>query len=464
MKNLLIIAILLFASELFAGFGSFGLTSSRYVSQSGVGVANPDRIYSVGLNPAGTMMIGDSSYLQFNVAFPNVSLGFNNSSFEGGDIEKYFNAENGSSKILSVQDEDDFLNLIDGNAESFIQLRLNLFRAGIMISPKIGAFTVSIDDNVAVKSTLPKELMELAFRGNTIGREYNFSNFEYQASVLRSYSLNYARPIISDSKGFIKNLNIGVGVKFVQSFGYADFNTDYASLFTDSSAKLGLNFSGQGRSAAGDELFNEFNDNEGDGFSSPFPSAGGSGIGFDIGGIAQLRNGLQLGLSITDIGTIKFDQNVDISNHSLVTLVEDLTEKEIDSIADGTNKITAMANEFDIDLPTALRFGITVPVQKFIPMLGILNASVDVSQGFNDNFANSTNTRFAIGAEWLPFQSLPSLMAGVGNDRFNNTRFSLGLGYSIKIFDVYIGSRDFLATISGGKRASVSLNIRWKIW
>jgi hypothetical protein len=459
MKHLLIFTIIL-SNILFAGSGNLGFSSARYESQGGTGVANPDRVYSVGMNPAGTMMLGDSSFFQFNVGFPNFGIGINNESFGTPEFEEYF-SNDGKSKILSSQEEEEFISLFEDGNELMINSRINFLRVGFLLSPKLGAFTFSIDDNISFRANQPKELVALAMRGNELGSTYNFDDFSYQAAYLRSYSINYARPLITESEGFFKNLNIGVSAKLVQSFGYADFETNSASLHTDSSAKITLAFDAVGRSAAGDELYNQIN-NDGE-FSPIFPSAGGSGIGFDVGAIGELQNGIRLGVSITDIGTINHDTNVEIATHALSTIVEELIESEIDSITDGGNK-TISDESFDVTMPTALRFGATIPVHKFVPFMGLLNASIDVHQGLNNNFANSTNTRFAVGAEWLPFQSLPSVLVGYGNDRFNKSRVTLGFGYSIKLFDVYLGSRDFLSTISGGRRASLMLNIRWKIW
>jgi hypothetical protein len=463
MKKIFISLIVLSIAS-FAGFGNYGFMATKFTSQAGVGVANPSRIYSAGLNPAGTIALNDSSFFQFNLVFPNVGVGFNNSAFSGSDFEQYFNAENGSSKILSEQEEDDFISLLDNNAELLFQTRVNILSLGILISPTIGAFTLSIDDNISLRTKLPQDLVTLAFKGNELGREYIFDDFSYQASYLRSISLNYARNIISSSEeGYFKNLNIGAAVKSVSAFGYSEFVTNRARLFTDENAKISIDVDGESKSGAGQEIYDLVNDNS-NSLETPIPEAGGSGIGFDLGAVGELQNGIQLGFSITDIGKVTMNNNVEINNHSLVNIIEEITDDEIDSLETGLFKTASSDSEFDVSLPTTLRFGLTIPVQKFIPLPGLFTASVDYHQGFNNNFANSTTPRIAVGAEWLPFESLPSIMAGIGNDRFNELRVAFGLGYSIKVFDVYIGTRDFISTISGGNRASFSLNFRWKIW
>lgn len=462
-----IIILITFSSISLAGVGSYGFSSVRNMSQGGTGVANPDRMYSVGLNPAGTIMPADSSFLQFGgLLIPNGALGFNNSMFSFSEIEEYFNAQNGTSRILTEQDENDILDLLDESSEVFGQGRANLFTLGFMLSPTLGAFTITMSDNFTANATIPKQLAELAFRGNELDRTYNFDELSYEAIHLREYTLNYARPIILNSEeGFFKNLNVGIGLKLVQSLGFADLEVSNASLYTDPNAKLVLDFRGVGRTASNQALYNDINEIDADNeVSIPFPDMAGSGFGLNLGGVAELQNGILLGLSITDIGNLTYDTNVEVNDLTLVSIVEDISEKEIDSVSSGPERNLQNVSEFDISLPTALRLGATIPVHKFVPIPGLLNASIDYYQGFNENFSNNTNPRIGIGAEWLPFNALPSIMVGAGNDRFNNIRVTFGLGYSISVFDVYLGTRDFVSTISGGQRASLGLNVRWKIW
>lgn len=448
------ILIILSSALVFAN-GSFGFSSARNMASGGSGISNNDRIYSIHVNPAGLLTNQDSSYLQFSLSLPvpTLALQVNNSAFGSSDIAKYFNSVDGAANVLSAQDEQDIINLVGNSLDIGINGAVSLFRIGYKPSNEIGAFALSVDDYQFINGSIPKEFLELVFQGNEIGRTYNFDQLSFQAAWYRSISLSWAKNFYQSEDGMLKSINAGITGKYIMGISYVEMDVSNASLTTDEVSKITLEY----------QALTQSSSHEGDSDITLDPLQPlGSGIGLDIGGTAELQNGIIFGLSLTDIGSINWTENVESNKETLVTVIEELTEDEIDSVSAG-NKVATGDTEFSTALPTALRFGVNVPLEKFVPMLGELNLFLNYHQGFSDDFANSTAPRLSFGADFRPIKYV-GIMAGVGNDRFGNIRTSLGVGLNTSVFDIYIATRDLFSTIAVDQRASLGLSVRWKIF
>ena len=84
----------------------------------------------------------------------------------------------------------------------------------------------------------------------------------------------------------------------------------------------------------------------------------GSGFGFDLGAKYSFKNQYIFGVSLLDVGSIKFDRNVEVQNFTMTQQNWDLDLENIDNIADFDLIVAARGilqsspNEFKVGLPT----------------------------------------------------------------------------------------------------------------
>lgn len=444
----------------FAVNGSFGLNSAKTTGLGNAGVAMMDRLYSYQINPASLMNFNDSSFFELtNIAIlPNVNLSGSNSILPLKDLNLYFSGVDGEPYYLEDEDKSNIISNFDETGEIFFTSRINFLSVAFQIK-NIGAFGVSVDGLSSARLSLPSDMARLILYGNPLGETYNFENFSYQSSFVNVISLSYANNFYHDTVGVLRNLNFGTTLKSYSSVGYADFETQRATVFTNQDANIQFDFLGIGRVSSSPELKAMIDDDEG---ISSIPESAGTGFGLDLGVLGELDNGIRFGFSITDIGILDYETNVETKQFRLFTTVRSASEQEIDSLIDGVEEEVLGTKSFSVTPPTAIRLGFAVPVHKFVALPGLMNAYLDYGQGFNDNFSNSTTPRVSLGVDYKPFKYSPIFMTGISNGITGKFRWSLGLGYEIWKIDMFISTYDFISVIDPNTNLSFAFNFRWR--
>lgn len=461
MFKILIIVLVLSTLPVSANFGSFGLNSARTAGVGNAGVAMMDRLYTFQLNPASLRNFNDSTFFEFtNIAvLPNFSINGSNNILPIEDLNLYFSGVNGQPYELKEKDKAKLVSNFDGTGKALFTTKINILSAAFQFSDVVGAFGISIDENISARMFLPSDLARLILYGNPRGEEYNFEDFTYQASWTRSISVSYANNFYRDSVGLLRNLNVGTSIKYYQGMGYADLETQRGRVYTNQDAHIEFDFLATGRASVGPDL-DKFVNDEGD--LTSLPSSAGTGMGFDIGVLGELNNGIRFGFSISDIGVINFTEGVQNKEYSLMTTIKSVDDKEIDSLVDGVNEEFIGSKEFSVAPPSTIRLGVAVPIHKLVAFPGLFNAYFDYTQGINNNFANSLTPRISLGVDWQLYESLPIVMTGISNGITGDLRWSMGLGYEVWKLGFYLSTYDMLSVINPNNNVSVAFNFRWR--
>ena len=133
-------------------------------------------------------------------------------------------------KVLTQADKDEILGLFPGGT-SHTQFSTNVTEFGMTIqSGFLGGIGLSVSDRAAANIDIPEGYLKMlldAFPPE--GANYILDNTSVKASWIREYNLSYAR-MLPVQLPWIKDISVGVGIKYVQGFAY--FGTDhYPAIF-----------------------------------------------------------------------------------------------------------------------------------------------------------------------------------------------------------------------------------------
>ena len=184
----------------------------------------------------------------------------------------------------------------------------------------------------------------------------------------------------------------------------------------------------------------------------------------DFGLSASLSAVLNVSFSVTDIGSIKWDQRSARYSALGDIYVNDISNKDqIDSLDDKIMGKGAYVNDFTTALPTALRFGISY-FMKESKIPGTLLIGLDYNQGLNNLPGNSTKARFSIGSEWKPMDWIPYIRTGFSFGGWAGFNWAAGLGIDMGLVDLNFATSDMNSLVfpNSAKHLSVSFGSQWK--
>ena len=167
---------------------------------------------------------------------------------------------------------------------------------------------------------------------------------------------------------FLKRLSIGASIKMVHGFWYGAIENFGSSVETLNNNDLRIVNDASFKISSSPD-FGITYDFESDTLKnssfSPFPTPAGTGFGFDLGFTAELNDILTMGLAVTDIGSITWDQETVEYSSGSEFLLTDLTDSEMmDSLTNSLQGEGHYAEEFSTSLPTAIRFGVSMQVDR----------------------------------------------------------------------------------------------------
>ena len=255
---------------------------------------------------------------------------------------------------------------------------------------------------------------------DTTGGVYSLDNTSIHASWLRDYNLSYAR-ILPVNLKWVRNIAVGVGIKYVQGFGY--FGTDHYTgsiqvvpTYKTASSGKGTVLASEPISGNVNFLQRESNANfvsidtghvslNGSNISDFISNPAGTGLGFDLGVSGEVFQALRIGVSITDIGKVTWNQNTKVIVGNGAFSISDYQQQ--DSLKNAFKGQTHDTTSFKTSLPTALHIGGAFQIDKapFISHFpGQLLVAADLNVGFNNEPGNSTIPRFSLGTEYVPLE------------------------------------------------------------
>jgi hypothetical protein len=66
-----------------------------------------------------------------------------------------------------------------------------------------------------------------------------------------------------------------------------------------------------------------------------------------------------------------------------------------------------------------------------------------------------------MGVDWKPGRRWPVFLTGITNGQVEDFSWSLGIGYELKFFEIYIASPNMIPTFKGESMQSLSVSMCW---
>lgn len=243
----------------------------------------------------------------------------------------------------------------------------------------------------------------------------------------------------------------GIGIKYVMSYAYFDFESDGTTI-TGTSA-LGLGILNLNQFDTPSEIIDET--------YKPV----GKGIGFDLGATLKIGEKFTAGASLIDIGKVHYTANVLELNDVVLDTIYFTGVNSIDPIQ-LISQLTKNENiiayngikEFDAALPTNLRLGAGYKVSES------LNLGADIVMPLNEVGGAYETALMGLGAE-LTVAEILKLSSGINFGGGYDFNLSGGIGLDFKIWEIGVATRDLL-TVFGQQRPTISMAagfLRFKI-
>ena len=406
-------------------------TNVRGLGMARTSVAASRGLDAVGINPANLALPDEGTVA---ISLVPIGVGVGSDFMTYGMYNKFFTGvESPTGRVarnLSESDKQELLNAFPGGIGR-ISADAEVRPVGLAIRFEgFATFAITATERVAANASIPSSYARFLLEGVTPGSAYDFSGAAGAAAWTREYALSagFALPPVP----LFRSWSAGLSIKLVHGFAYAAIIRDNTWLSAGSDGVLDANVDIAGVSSQSELK------------SSPFPSPAGSGIGVDLGLSAELNEFLIAGLSVTDIGSLRWDGDVrQVYGLGRMHLDDPMNGAQRDSLEHAVTGKTQPGGAFTVGLPTTLRMGVQVELGKIHwlkkVLYGEMTAACDYSQGFSDFPGSSRVGRLSLGLEYRPWQFLP-IRTGVGFGGEDHFNFALGLGLKIWVIQLDIAS------------------------
>jgi len=406
-------------------------TDIRGLGMGRTGVAASRGLDAVGINPA-NLALPDGGNVTLSLMHTGAEIGSDFLTY--GLYNKFFTGvESPSGRIaknLSGSDKQELLDAFPGGIGRIsadgeerpigLAIRFNGF----------ATFALTATERVAAVALVPSSYAKFLLEGMTPGSVYNFSGGAGGAVWTREYALS-AGFDLPDVTPF-RSWSAGLSVKLVHGFAYAAVTRDNTWLSAGSDGVLDANIDLAGVSSHADFQ------------NSPFPAPAGSGIGVDLGLSAELNGFLRAGISVTDIGSLRWDGDVrEVFGAGRMHLDDPTNSAQRDSLDNAVTGNTRPGGAFTVGLPTTLRMGVQVEMED-VPwvknfLFGEMTVACDYRQGFTDYPGSGRIGCLSLGMEYRPWNFFP-IRTGVSFGGEDHYKFALGFGLKVWVIQLDVAS------------------------
>lgn len=372
---------------------------------------------------------------------PNFRFELGNNSLNFNDV--IFNQKiNGVDSTITFlhpkANKNDFYKKLHSTTRISNDFRVNLFGFGFRV--KKNYFTFNIAQRTSTSIYLPKDLFKLLLFGtDTLGTtSYNLNKSAMNSTVYSEIAFGYSRKI---------NDKLTLGATFKYLIGQANFSTNIKNFnLTGGIDKWSIDATGsintsipsvnvpikRDGSVDFDRITTSYL------FNSSWHDlmlTSNYGLGLDAGATYKIRPNLELSASLTDLGFIRWRENLTNAtlnaNYEFAGLnyqINDNVSNKIDSIKDVYNKAfktNATHKAYTTFLTTRMNLGAEYSLLKDTLSVGLLSSTLFANKALYPEITASANY-----SPYYWFSS--SLSYSFVNGQFN----SLGLGVQFKIATV----------------------------
>jgi len=474
-KYLKYIFLFLFFSNLIVAQtgGVLSYPDARTVAIGSQAAVTSTGVYSILANPANLTMQGTKFEISTVLPLPSINAASGNDFMTFSDIDYYFGGvkdKNGNiaGRFLNPSEKEVLLSKFNDGNRVQTSAAINLFSISLSAGKDIGSFGFSINDIIGQRTGLPKDLIDLFLNGNRIGRTYYLNDLVLSTSYLREYNLSYARDFSFLLDNIFDSFSAGITIKMIHGYAYSEIETIGTTITTldDHSILIENDLSANIAVSQDFGIEWDFDDVKKVQNISPFLNPAGVGFGINIGFAAQLDSIWTFGLSVTDIGSVNWNNNPVSYKSNGSFLISDVTDSTLtDSLQAALEPIGSYSDGFTSSLPTVLRLGASFRLDRLLKgnFPGKMLLVIGYNQGFNNSLNNTTSPLFSLGFEWKPIDLFP-IRSGFTFGGFTGFAWSLGLGIDADIVEFNFASADIISVFKGNDSKVVQFTIgsRWK--
>ncbi|RPI72959.1 MAG: hypothetical protein EHM47_07085 [Ignavibacteriales bacterium] len=458
--------IFLISINCFAQYGSIEVKDARSIGMGKTANAVSEGLYSIGINPSNLISGKNNFEIATFLPLPIVTFRTGSDFISFDEFNYYFGGVNGEPRYLTEDDKKNLNSLLKDGGLLFASANVELFSFSYKPGKSVGAFAFSVYDIASLRMNIPTAIIDIALSGNPVGTTFNLDEGEIKGWWIRNYVLSYAKELPEIK--ILENFSAGISLKLIHGFSYVGTHQNSTHFTTGQGAEISGQTDITGYSSFSNNfgVSYDFDSISRESDFNLFPSPAGTGLGFDVGFSASLNDKWKFSLSVTDIGSINWSDNVaEFSSFGYIYL-DDLTNREQrDSVKEIITGDSRKIESVSTSLATALRLGTAYLFGGDLKSWpGSLLIAFDYNQGFNDMPGNSLEPRFSVGTEWKPMNYFPYLRTGfsIGGERGFNWAF--GLGIDAGLLELHFATTDMQSVFApnSSKAISVSLSSRWK--
>lgn len=359
------------------------------------------------------------------------------------------------------------------------------------------AFSFATRVRTTQELTVNKGLLEMSFYGfdsDQFGGSGVPVNFNSRTLSYASFSFGYAMELPIPLTGLVEKLPFINGIKLYAGaapkylVGIQSTELDFIStltvnpvtgsseggimhdfeysLYTYGDLSAQLSDYASARELDPDAKLDDFLDYDGSDAGSL-----GSGFGLDLGVTAELdislpalgilgkRQVLRLAMSITDMGSINYDENPsrvtaggianidgNVGDKTPGDYFDDLADSLQNDVYGGFTSESVGARKYS--LPGMYNFGAALT-------LGKLTTTLDYGFGFNDLGTNSERSVLTLGAEYRFLNFIP-IRVGTRVGGYSSTAYSFGAGLDFRFFEFTVAASTVANSAENGSSATVA--------
>lgn len=439
MKKLWMLAATLTAMQATA-FAQTDYSSMSAIGRGGVINTFAHDYQAIGVNPAN---LGRSNY---TVSFTLLEggLGVSSRAFTH-DIIRDFADRADNEGSISMAERQKYAKAF--TSDDVLNIGANMHTLAISVNlPKIGGFGFSNRQRMLGHAGFNKNFSELLFLGQdapivqqTGANEVVyvadiFDGTEMKASWVNEWNFSYGRKLIN-----LPGISIyaGAGYKYLQGLALYEFSAKNGEVkaYSASSPVLDIDY---------EKYLNDpkFSYNDADNLLSPV----GKGHGFDVGFSAEVAKIVKLGVSVTDIGTMRWTENLLQGQDKGFKLSDIETDEEYNfegaidiaqQIVDTAITFTAV-DALETDLPTRFRAGVGVKLGSKVEV------GLDYVHALNNAPGNLTQDFVGLGIDVMPAPFF-RLSSGVSTGAGDKVNLPIGITFVTPVYEFGISTRDITA-------------------